>query len=234
MDSLFGKIAVVALVASLAACETTGPTVDTAASEDQMSYDGLYPVKSTRVDHAWARKDLDLSRYNQFWLQGAGIHYRPVKASAGSRYAASRGETEFPISPQNRQRLQEEFRNAVLDELGKSDRIELVSGPAPNVLIVRGALLDVVSHVPPEQTGRGGVYIDSVGEATMVIELADSESNTTLVRALDRRAAQQQGRMTESNSVSNLAEVRRLARNWARLIRSRLEDVVDDMLLTSG
>ena len=236
MNRISEKLTMLALVVGLTAGESAvaKPRVDTTASSDKMSYDGLYPVKGTRVSMAWARGDLDLTGYDKFWLQGAGIHYRPTKASAGSRYAGRTGKTDFPISEKNRERLQKEFQSALLDELGKSDRIELVMEPGPNVLIVRGALLDVASHVPPEPAGRGGVYIETLGEATMVIELADSESNAILVRAADRRAVEQTGVVREVNRVTSLAEVRRLARHWARLIRSRLEDVLDDMFPVSG
>jgi hypothetical protein len=234
MGNCFRKLGVLAAVVVLAACETVAPTIDTGASAEQMSYDGLYPVKSTRVDHAWARSDLDLTGYNKFLLQSAGIHYRLVKASAGGRHSSRSGSSGFPIKPENRERLRKELQDAFLDELGKSDRIDLVTEPGPDVLIFRAAMLDVVSHVPPEQVGRGGIYINSVGEGTLVIELADSETNAILVRAMDRRAAEQHGNMIESSSVTTLAEVRRLARTWARMLRARLENVVDDMLLAEG
>ena len=55
--------------------------------------------------------------------------------------------------------------------------------------MIRGGLIDVVSHVPPETVGRSDIYLKSVGEATLVIEISDSESNAPLVRIVDRRAA---------------------------------------------
>ncbi len=68
-----------------------------------------------------------------------------------------------------------------------------------------------------------------MGEATLVIELADSQSGSVLVRAVDRRAAQQTGWMTESTSVTNAAEVRRLFSSWARMVRTALEELTDDL-----
>ncbi len=57
----------------------------------------------------------------------------------------------------------------------------------PDVLLIRGALLDVVSYVPPDNiSGRGSVFLSSVGEATLVIELRDSITNAILARAIDR------------------------------------------------
>lgn len=213
----------------LGACASTTPTVDTEAAPDEMSYDGLYPVKGTRVTQAWARSDLDLRSYNKILLQGAGIQYRPVK-STGYRGAAGRsGKNEFPLDDKQKARLAEAATEAFRSELAKIKSLEIVTEPGPDVLIVRGALLDVVSRVPPEPIGRGNTYLDSVGEATLVIELADSESGSVLVRAVDRRAAQQTGWMTESTSVTNAAEVRRLFSNWARMVRTALEELTDDL-----
>jgi hypothetical protein len=97
------------------------------------------------------------------------------------------------------------------------------------VLLVRAGLLDVVSRVPPENLGRGNVFIDQVGEATLVLEVRDSQSNTAIARAVDRRAASGTN-MTESNSVQNRAEVRRLGRRWGALLREGLEKMIADGL----
>ena len=213
----------------VAACATQPPTIDTSASAEQ-TFDGLYPVDNVRVDMAWARRDLELSGYDKIIVQGAGIHYRPVKARAGSRSAiARRGETEFPLTEAQKDRVQEAFTSAFREELGKLESLEVVSEPGPDVLIVRSALLDVVSRVPPEPIGRVDIYLDSIGQATLIIELIDSQSESVLVRAVDVRAAEQQGVTFASSPVTNTAEVRRLARSWAQLLRRRLEEISTSM-----
>ena len=93
--------------------------------------------------------------------------------------------------------------------------------------MVRVGLLDVISRVPPDTIGRSSIYLDRVGEATLVMELRDSMSNAILARAIDRRAAERSpGTMMESNRVSNRAEVRRLGRKWASIVRSGLETLM--------
>jgi hypothetical protein len=68
-----------------------------------------------------------------------------------------------------------------------------------------------------------------VGEATLVLEIRGSMSNTLYLRAVDRRAAQQQSQMIESNRVTNAAEIRRLGRRWGQIVREGL-----DTLLSGG
>jgi hypothetical protein len=86
--------------------------------------------------------------------------------------------------------------------------------------------LDVVSFVPPESVGRSDIYLARIAEATLVLEIRDSITEAIMVRAVDRRAAEQ-GKgsvVTPSNRVTNATEVRRLARTWARMLRERLDD----------
>ena len=94
------------------------------------------------------------------------------------------------------------------------------------MLIIRGALHDIVSQVPPDIMGRGEIYLDSVGEATLVIEAVDALSGEVLYRAVERRAAQRPGReMVQSNAVTTWAEVRRLARRWAVRLREGMDSI---------
>jgi hypothetical protein len=72
--------------------------------------------------------------------------------------------------------------------------------------------------------GRGGIYLTSVGQATLVIELRDSQSNEVLGRAADRRAAESPFAF-DVNKVTAWSEVHRLAQAWASLLRKRLEEI---------
>ncbi len=208
------------------------PTLDTSASAER-SFDGLYPISNTTVDQAWARADLDLSGYTKIKLEGAGIQYRPASTAASSRSSARLGRaTNFPLDDKQRERLRATVGEAFLEEMQKLERFEITDETGPEVLVVRGALLDVVSKVPPEPMARGNIYLESVGEATLVLELIDSQSNTVLVRAIDRRSAKIRGRPLPSNSVTNWAEVKRLAQFWARLLRERLDAIAAAMTLS--
>jgi hypothetical protein len=93
--------------------------------------------------------------------------------------------------------------------------------------VMPGGAEYIVSRVPPDMVGRGEVYLSSVGEATLIIEVIDSMSNEVIFRAAERRAAEPgQGTMgMRSTSVSTWAEVRRLIRRWARTLREGLDSI---------
>ena len=99
-----------------------------------------------------------------------------------------------------RERLLATVREAFLKELGKSTRFTLVDEPGPDVLMIRGTLLDVVSFVPPDTAGRTEVFLSSVGEATLVLEVRDSITHAIFARAVDRDAAASMGRTLQRSN----------------------------------
>jgi hypothetical protein len=220
----------IGIVSLLGACALQ-PVIDTSSGE--RTFDGLFPISHARVDRAWARADLDLAGYRRIKLEGAGIQYRPTSPSAATRMSSvRRHETDFPISAANRERLEKLLREEFVKEISKLEGYTLTEEAGPDVLVIRGGLLDVVSHVPPEPIGRTEIYLDSVGEASLMIELVDAETQTVLVRAIDRRSAERDGFLFESNTVSNWFEVRRLASHWARLLRIRLDELTTSLTIS--
>ncbi len=200
-------------------CESAGrePRLGT-----ELSFDGLVRVENARASAAWIDPDFDLSPYTKVRLEGAGIEFRAAQASP-SRMAQRSGR-EFPLSEQAKERVREIVETEFRREMARSERFELTDESGPDVLLVWGGLLDVVSFVPPTQVGRGDIFLRAVGEATLVVELRDSQSNATLARIMDRRAAERAAAGIPSNTATNLAEVRVLASTWARLLRRRLDE----------
>jgi Protein of unknown function (DUF3313) len=197
----------------------TGPNAE-------VTHDGLTRVDKSVMDMAWVQADLDLRGYKKLMLAGAEIQYRVVD-DKGAHYRPGRNDTtEFPISDESKAKLRETVSEVFREQLAKSKRYEITNIPGPDTLLLVGTLIDVVSKVPPDDApGRYDVYLSSVGEATLVLELRDSMSNEVLARAADRRAAEQTGYVTASNPVTTLSEVRRLASSWANLLRKRLDEV---------
>jgi len=213
------------LSALLVGCASE-PTIQT-GPDAEVTYDGLTRVDNTVMDAAWKLADVDLSGYTKVKLLGAGIEFRLVSGpTSGSTTSARRsGRSEFPLDESQQERLRQTITEAFTAEMSNSERFELVEEPGPDVLLVRGALLDVVSRVPPTPVGRSQIFLASVGEATLVLELRDSVTFAILARAVDRRAASRPGTAVEANSVSTWAEVRRLANRWARQLRVGLESL---------
>lgn len=210
-----------------AGCTTPPKQIDTSPTAE-LSFDGLYPVTNTRSGvKVWSRRDFDLSGYTKILPLDVGVEYRPVRKT-GTSIAMRSSDSVYPISENVKKQIEETFRAAFLEELGKTRGFELVTQPGPDVLVVRGYLLDVISKVPPDPVGgRSDVFLSSVGEATLVIELVDAQSEATLLRAAQRKNAETQSMtgLVWTSTVTGMVEVRRLAKDWARLLRIRLEEL---------
>jgi hypothetical protein len=223
---MYGKLFWASIMAlMLAGCATPEPKVDTSA-EAEMTFDGLFPVTNSRAQMAWARADLDLTPFSKVMLEGVGVEYRPGGESGRTWQQRSSSGGPFEITEAQKERFESLMRETFIEELGRSERFTIVTEPGPDVLLVRGALLDVVSFVPPDSVGRSDVFLSRVGEATLVLEIRDSITEAIMVRAIDRRAAERVSgsAVTPSNRVTNATEVRRLARTWARMLRERLDE----------
>ena len=202
-------------------CATPTPTLDSGPNAE-VTFDGLYEVQNSALGKAWATPDLDLSGYTKIMLQSAGIEYRPGGESGrGSMARSSSGP--FEITVEQKARFQEVVRETLLDEFGKSEKFTLVNEPGPDVLLIRGALLDVVSYVPPEPIGRSEIYLTELGEITLVLEIRDSITDAILVRAVDRASVGDDGMMRSSNRATNSSEVKRVIRRWMSTLRERLD-----------
>lgn len=224
--------AVVLFAIAAAGCTTSTPTFKE-GDDAEVTFDGLHLMKGTVMDVVWARPDVDLRGYSKIMFEGVGVEFRPVtgpySGRAGMSSARTSSQTVFQLDEATQQLFKDEIRAAFLEEMGRSTVLTIVEERGPDVLLVRAGLLDVISRVPPETVGRSRIFIDSVGEATLVLEIRDSESNAIFARAVDRRAAQRgAGTMMESNRVTNRAEVRRLGRSWASILRGALETLVTE------
>ncbi len=188
----------------------------------EISFDGLHRVNRSVMDKAWAKPTLDLTQYSKLLLVSGGFAYREVDDPG--RY--NRSATEFPISEENRQRIQDTVREIWTEEFEKLENWEIVRQPGRDVLILGGAMIDIVSAVPPPTAGRSDVYLSRVGQATLVLQLHDSMSGEILARSVDTRAAESTW-ATQSSTVTTWAEVRRLARTWARILINRLDQIAE-------
>jgi len=208
------KFTLICIAAMSVACTQT-PSLDTGPGAE-LTFDGLAPISNARFKNAWIDPDVDLAGYDKIMAGGAEFEFRAVKKSSGSSSMRRGNETEFWISDQNKQKLIDTVGDVFVEELQKSKHFEIVNEAGPDVLIIVGVLHDIVSRVPPEMIGRGDIYLSSVGEATLILELRDSLSGETIYRAVDRRAAERAGgSVVRSSSVTSWSEVRRMARRWA-------------------
>jgi hypothetical protein len=219
----------------VAGCSSTPAPTMQSGDDAELTYEGLVRVNNTIMDSVWAAPDIDLTGYRKVIFLPVGVSYRDVEPAdtSGALRRSTRSRTtelrEFQLDEETKAAFEAEIGAAFREEVSASEVYTIVDEPGPDVLMIGVALLDVVSRVPPQAATQPRVFIEMVGEATLVLEIRGSMSNTIYARAVDRRAAQQQSQMIESNRVTNTAEIRRLGRRWGQIVRAGL-----DALLTDG
>jgi hypothetical protein len=219
-------LVIVATAAALAlgGCAAKESTIQT-GPDAEVTFDGLNRVDNSAFTDAWADPDIDFSRYSKFIAGGATFEFRAVKKSSRTTRSGS-SSNEFWIDDASKIKLEEEVSAVFQEELAKSERFTETDTPGPDVIIIRGALHDIVSRVPPEYIGRSDIYLSSVGEATIILEVVDSMSGEVIGRAVERRAAQRAGGQAMlSSTVTTWAEVRRMARGWATKLRDGMDSI---------
>ena len=176
---------------------------------------------------AWAKPDFDISSYTKIMLVGIGVAYTPTKNRGRSERERQLGGPYF-INDDSRAAFEELVGQVFREEMQKSEHFELVRKAGPDVMEIRGSLMDVESYVPEDRfsrtAGRNPIFISAVGAATLVLELRDSETGAILARSMDRRAAEPMGgSFFEADKATSAAEVTRLIRFWGTRLREGLD-----------
>lgn len=212
---------IAATVVLFSGCSSTVATIDT-SPDAEVSFDGLHKVKGGRMKEAWARPDFDVSSYSKIMVQGAGVEFRPGGWRGSSRDIGPGGH--YAVSDETKVMFREQMGEAFLAELSKGEHFTIVTEAGPDVLLIRGSLIDVISKVPREQGVRSNTYLSEVGQATLVLEIRDSVSDGILYRATDRQTASKSGSgLSYSTTVTNVMEFRRVAERWATILREGLD-----------
>lgn len=209
-------------VAALAAMLVAAPAAHSepapaGAAGEALSFDGLRKIDSKRFALVWVREGASFSGYKKLGVLPAEISYKsPPKRGPTA-------DDNFALSDAQTKRLRKALKDEFTEELVTKGGWQVSDVTGPDVLLVRGALIDMVVHVPPQKAGRSTVLLDSFGEATLVIEFYDSQTRQILARIADREAAEPPGNRMGTD-MEAAGEVRRMFSAWAKRLREGLEE----------
>lgn len=195
-------------------------------SGDSQRHAELEKVKGG-FKETWVHPDADFSQYNKLYLWEATFEYRDVGPARSTRSSMmNTRKREFGINDSDRAKFEEIVAEAFVKGIQRGKRFEVVNDIGPDTIIMRGGALDIVSLAPPQSVGRSDIYLASVGEATLVLELLDAETGDVLAVVSERRKIGS-GRIDEfsrpATSVSIMSEIRR----WAQSAGSKLGSELD-------
>jgi len=120
--------------------------------------------------------------------------------------------------------VSELFLEVFTEEL-KSGGYTLANERAPDVLIVKPAIIDLYVNAPDVRTaGRTETFTTSAGSMTLYLELYDSETDDLLAKALDPKVDRDSGLMQWQTKVANYTAAKRMMKPWAKALRNGLDE----------
>ena len=206
-------LAGVVALALCAACAT-----DTNPENLQVTHDGLERVPNSRAERAWVKPGVDFSQYTEVGLLDCFVAFR-------RNWRMNHPGIRTRDMERIQDALSEEFRTAFTEAL-ESGGFPVVEQAAPNVLLIRPAIIDLDVAAPQTNAaGRSDSFTASPGAMTLVIELFDSESHEILARATDRRRARNVGNIRWTTTGTNRDAARRILNSWANMLVTALNEV---------
>lgn len=207
----------------LGAC-TSAPAKFQTGPDAETTFDGLVRVDNTVLSKVWARPDTELTEYTKVLPVVTGVQFRPAKKVYASS-ARRTNQENFPLSDAEKERFEIAVKETFQEEFAKSEKFELTDQPGDDVLLIRVEILDVASNLPPDAPGQT-LYVRTIGEAGLVLEVFDSKGKQILLRAADRRAFTFPGdqiRMTSRGLTAS--QVKNGLRGWARVLVKGLDSI---------
>jgi hypothetical protein len=124
-----------------------------------------------------------------------------------------------------RKELAAEFKRVFTEELQTKGGYEIVDIAAPDVLILRPALLNLIVNAPEIDTAPTMAFsvVQSAGQMTLYLELWDSTTNTLLARVVDTEADPGTGFAQAGGPVRNKEAADQILTAWADRLRSALQ-----------
>jgi hypothetical protein len=206
----------------LVACQNTTQT-----SKDATAI----PENLVRVDHtatklAYVDPNADFSKYTAILLTPLGVDNVEIVQPQAS--PSTTGISNWQLTDADKQRLQGDFRDAMVKQLSAKGGYALVDSAADNVLQISAILTRIAPTAPKDDnrsrpTGRSKFFTEGAGKVHVEVTFSDAETGEVLALAKDTRAGSSIWGI--NNSVTNAAEVRRMFNAWAMQIRAQLDRV---------
>lgn len=190
-----------------------------AASKAPTSWDGLVPVKGKSMDYVYVMPGADFRQYGKVMLDPTEVAFkknwlRDMNDSVSTSRRMTEGDAA-KIMEAARSGFEDIFREA-FEQAG----YQVVTAPGPDVLRIVTGVADLYINAPSaiEPVGISRTYTANAGEATLIVEVRDSESNALMGRVVDQRETRSSaGQMQRTSSVTNRSDFRDLFRNWAKI-----------------
>jgi Protein of unknown function (DUF3313) len=218
----FGILAGVVISLAL----TSPPLVQAKEAPPETTPEGLVLVKSTKSRISYVKPGATFTQYQRVAILDPLVEF---EKDWKKDYNNSRSGLSGRVSDSDIERMKAglaaEFKKVFTKELQDKGGYQVVTTAAPDVLVLRPALLNVEVSAPDlMEPGINATVVRSAGQMTLFLELWDSSTNTLLARVMDA-AADNDSFAKQANRVTNTQAADRILGDWAHELRMRLDEV---------
>ncbi len=202
------------------------PTTYAKEAPPETTPEGLVLQKNTKTRIVYLKPGATFTQYNRVAILEPLVEF---EKDWQKDYNSSRIGLEGRVSDRDIDRMKAglaaEFTKVFTKELQDKGGYQVVDTAAPDVLVLRPALLNVEVNAPDIMTpGINATVVRSAGQMTLFLELWDSSTNTLLARIMDA-AADEDSFAKRANRVTNVQAADRILGDWAHELRVRLDEI---------
>lgn len=208
-------MSLIAIAGCMSAC---APQPTTPIDLPDGNSDGLLEVDSKYFSAAFMRPGIDLTDYQELLVAAAELEFR----------VPDKEKQEFPLTADQKESFRQLLDDQFATELAVSSTLQLTGSAGPKVLKLDVLVQDIVAMVPPRSVSSvSNIALQAAADATLVIELSDSESGNILARVYDRRTFEGTAIAQRQDSpLTQWEDVETVCNRWATTVRERLDVVV--------
>lgn len=228
-------LATCAALALVSACNTTMPASSGAAQSgaaatvgagaaQKVLPNGLHLVSQTSTRLVYVRPGVSFAKYTKVQILPCFVSMKPGWQEQYNQTVSTLGNMVTDTDVQNiKNLLAAQFNKVFTTELTQAG-YPVVDAAAPDVLLLRPALLDVqVTQPDMASSSFTDATVSSAGSAKLYLELWDPVSKTILARVIDAQADTQTQLGQTSNFVSNREAADAILKKWADNLVKHLE-----------
>ena len=216
LERLGGQLALACLCAALCG---------TAMAKDPMppvSPEGMRLQQSKDARILYRREGADLGKYQQVKILDPYIAFEKNWQRDYNRTAMGMQQRVRDEDMERMKKdLSSEFRRVFETELLKEGGYALADEVAPDVLVLRPAIIDLVVNAPDLRMANARTIVRSAGGMTLYLELWDSAPEQIVARIIDRQ--DDDGFAQVATRASNKAAATDILEDWAKKLRSHLD-----------
>jgi hypothetical protein len=184
-----------------------------AAATPGAATDNLRLVSSTRSRRVYVAPGADLSHVNRIILE-------PTEVAFADNWVRDFNRTRRSgrLTDRDAERIRNEVSTGMGDVFSRAFQnagYQIVGAPGPDVVRVLTKVANLSVTAPDVRaSARSRTYSRTAGQATLILEVRDSQTSAVLGRTLDGRIAGDT-RTSLRNAVTNRADFRRMFQAWA-------------------